>query len=171
MTWDEMNKDDRLIAITAQINDGMTGAQMAQKLKTTRSAVLGFCRRNGLKLKSRYTTSQKEARKEGKAKPKRTKEITPQCPPESKIVESDIDEYPVPTDIPSCADPVPFIEAISRGLCKWPLWDDFEGPDISMCCGGERIEGRPYCRSHEDLHRGIGTPGERSADRVLEKYA
>lgn len=170
MTWNDMNQEERLSAVTAYIHDGLTGTQMAHKLGTTRSAVLGFCHRNGLKLKSRYVIERSEA------KVKRAAVLVPKAPmptrpPAHNLEGNTAVKEPIKIDAPSkSAKPVPFIEALDRGLCKWPLWTTFEGPDTSMCCGGERIEGRPYCEFHEDLHRGIGTLSERRADEVLERH-
>lgn len=82
-----------------------------------------------------------------------------------KLMEYSTD-YPAPD-----VEPVPYIEAINRGLCKWPLWETFESPYVSLCCGGNRVHGRPYCEYHETIHEGTGTPSERAAVKVLEEAA
>lgn len=48
--WAEMNKEGRLAAVSALTAEGCTASGMAAKLDTTRNAVIGFCRRQGVAL-------------------------------------------------------------------------------------------------------------------------
>ena len=48
--WNDMGSDRRLEAVRAMAADGWSGGLIARNLGATRSAVMGLCRRNGIRL-------------------------------------------------------------------------------------------------------------------------
>jgi len=78
-----------------------------------------------------------------RAKPKLELELNalalfaPEQPPEDTTVV-----------LASASTPMVYMAAVDARRCLWPLWDRFEGPFVSLCCGAERAVGRPYCKEH-----------------------
>lgn len=70
-------------------------------------------------------------------------------------------------------EPLPKESPITIRRCAWPvhLDDDPFTNANRYFCGEPKIFGKPYCDAHDRLAHSSGTPGERSADRVMEFHA
>lgn len=161
----------------------LSGGQAATRfVNATRSALIAFARRRGIKM------NKPEHQPEAEVKPE-PKEVRPRgrpkkAKPAPKIVVEDDDRkppakiaWPPAAEIEGTTAPDPamrlsFIEAIvSDDRCKWPLWDEWQDAHASMCCGMPRLRDKPYCDFHEAMSRGKGTKSERDALKVLRQMA
>lgn len=57
MSWSKADKTTRISLVTPLAMEGLSGSQIAERLGTTRLAIIGFCYRNGIQLKGRQTKS------------------------------------------------------------------------------------------------------------------
>jgi hypothetical protein len=170
MHWKGMTTAERVKACGRHAKKGLTATQIAAKFKDrpSRSAVLGLCNRNGVAMNSRQAKERRKLidhtgmRSGPKLKPR------PEPKPFSRVRTAPI-ELAAPIPAPD-AKPMTFIEASDRNTCRWPLWDRFEGPYVSMCCGAHRPGSGPYCDHHEQIQAGRGTQGEQSAPRDLKRH-
>lgn len=168
MIWKTMAKDERLETVRKHVESGMTGEQIAAEFKDapTRFAVLGFCHRNGLIMKSHNSEARREtfARRGSKPGPK----PKPKAPRPSRVR---LAPQPVARiEAPLDAAPMSWSQASDQDRCRWPLWDRFEGHETSLCCGAVRNGGGPYCDHHEQGSRSLGTESERRAPRDLKRH-
>lgn len=187
--WRTMTTEDRVKAVRPLVADGLSSTQIAACFRNvTRNAIIGLCRRQNMTLtggkewwhkvgaERRAVDTELKQREPRKPRPPRRPRnrlrpsvARPKVTPKQPTVP--VDPQPLPALEPLPASAVTFMEALDRGLCKWPLWDRFEGPDVSMCCGAPRDSGRPYCTDHMTRQAGRGSEIERSAHRILEAYA
>lgn len=160
LDWKTMTTAERIEALRPLSENGMTATQMALHFtNVSRNAIVCFCHRHSLSLSARSIPKEKRKaeKKEPRATPPRPKGNTA-SKPVRKISQ---------TPTPEMA--VPFFVAITHGLCKWPLWGTDE--TIGDCCGAPRDGDSNYCEHHAARSVGSGTESERTAHRVLEKYA
>lgn len=175
LDWKSMTPVERIEAVKPMIAEGDLSASMiaARFENCSRFSVIGLVHRYDLK-GGRF------------GKDRKTVPIMPQAPrvkrrspPKRQPAEAETTPKPERFALPPMspppdnAKPISFARAISPGVnvCKWPLWGEFEGPNVSKCCGADRDVDRPYCDHHMRLSRGRGTESERSAAKVLEKFA
>lgn len=161
--WKEMGTQERSEAIRPYIEAELSASKIAAKFQNaTRNSILGHIHRTigtgALKVKRPVGRPRKSATKTEKRPPR----------PIGNMKSVPLPKMPEPPN-PELA--LPFMDALSGNVCKWPLWDEWTGPETSMCCGASRKHDEPYCEFHMDRNKGRGTEGERSADRVLEKFA
>lgn len=161
----------------------LTGGQAATRfVNASRSALIAFARRRGIKM------NKPEHQPEAEVKPE-PKEVRPRgrpkkVKPEPKIIIEEDDRkppariaWPPVAEIAGTTPPDPamrlsFFDAItSDDRCKWPLWEDWRGAHASMCCGMVRPKDKPYCDFHEAMSQGKGTKSERDAVKVLRRMA
>ena len=123
--------------------DGESGSAIAAAIGKTRSAVLGWCFRNGVKLGGTQADGGRRAR------PARKERTVPLKRLRNEFVEVRPLAQPAPIPAPS---PAP-VEAVpvhlfdrQAGQCAWPLWGD--GERTLMYCGAASEEGRSYCPGH-----------------------
>lgn len=161
-----MTTDERKEAVRPLIEEHMASTQIARHFaNVTRNAIIGFCHRHDIVLPNGVP---KDGRKTvrsatpAKQKPKRA------APP--KPIRNTASKPVVQIDQAQATETsVPFIVAVTEGRCKWPLWDDDQ--TIGNCCGAPRADVGSYCEHHAARSVGRGTEGERTAARILEKYA
>jgi hypothetical protein len=166
--WTKLKHEQRLVAIKAAMAPGKTAEEIALAfINATRGSIIGFCNRNKIDLPNKRRKGPKPRPKKKPAPPK-TKAIRvplakPVAPPKP------VGPEPIRPQLPSPSTAIPFSVASDRRLCMWPLW----GSDVSVgdCCGAPRVEGGSYCEHHAARSVGRGTESERTADRVLERYA
>lgn len=158
--WKSMTSDERTEAIRPLADERMSASEIAACFtNVTRSAVIGHATRHGVALRSQ------ENRRPATPRP-------PHKPVERRAPVRLVFERaaPPPPPKPIKHGPVPFGEAISRGLCKWPLWDRLNDlPFSSPCCGAPRAAAGPYCAEHAREAKSTGTVGERDAERQLRR--
>lgn len=167
--WSAMTKDQKLEALKPILElEEISASQIALRFcNCTKSAISGFCRRENLKLpgalhdKERAKNKRREIQEFKKRERAAKAAMVMEKDPISFIVHST-----TPID-PSAA--IPFLTAIERRLCKWPLWDSNQS--IGDCCGLPRAEKGPYCPEHLKMSIGEGTPSERRAHRELRRLA
>lgn len=177
LDWKSMTTVERVDAVKPMIAEGdLSASEIAERFENcSRFSVIGLVHRYSLK-GGRFGQERKTSpimpqapRVKRRSPPKRT-------PKPAKAKTTPKPEHfalpPMPPP-PENAKPISFMAAISPSVrvCKWPLWDEFEGPGISKCCGADRDAGQPYCDHHMRLSRGHGTDSERRAVKVLEKFA
>lgn len=142
MSWSSMTREQRREAASKGAEAGYPASKIAAIHGTTKDAVIAFCRRQKIKLPG------------GQKPPKH------RAAPRSQEQVREITDTNI---LPPDASPVPFLEALERRLCKWPLWPEFETLDAALCCGARREIGQSYCDYHREIHRGNGTWSERNA--------
>jgi len=145
--WHGLTNTEKVEIVRGMADQGLSGSQIAGNfVGATRASVLGFCRRNGIRLTGVPVHPLAPARKpRPKPKPRTGPEpepnalalFAPEQPPEDTTVV-----------LASASTPMVYMAAVDARRCLWPLWDRFEGPFVSLCCGAERVAGRPYCREH-----------------------
>lgn len=192
--WSDIPNNEKVDLLRVFLAQGKSGLQIAQQFEgASRSAVIAFCRKNGLKLRGaerRVEQARAAAAKSGKpvwhdtpvakrvqmvrqniAKGFAASRIATlfegvgtsavyQFCKDHKIAMSGRPSFRRAQ--PSAAPDLPrhrhrhrhetgrmtYNEALAAKACKWPTWDKFEGPDVSLCCGLERVGSGPYCEEH-----------------------
>lgn len=177
MHWPTLPRDEKIKALSQLADQGLTASQIAASFAAgpSRNAIIGLAARAGVKLQSVHAKIAQENKARG---PK-----APRVPGKAREYKKSMNWTRVrsKTSLPPTPMPEPepeldtsyvrtFAEALASG-CKWPLWDRFEGEHVSMCCGAPRAETGPYCQHHARRSIGRGTESEKSADRLLRKYA
>lgn len=135
MIWAGTDADTRLQSIKELMERGYSATLIARKFSDSpsRSAILGFCRRQGLRLASEVPKKTiRVPKKDTKPKPRAAKPSAPIFTP---------------------PDPMNFMDVTLRNRCRWPMFDRFEGPDESLFCGAEKLDGVSYCRHHHERSR------------------
>lgn len=156
--WTTMSTAERAEALRPLIADGMTASQIAAHFfGVSRNGIIGFSHRHKMPLANSRPPTR------GQNAPIKTRR-----PPRPIGNTASVPLPPLP---PPPETAVIYMDALNRGLCKWPLWGEFEGPYVSECCGSPRADDGPYCAYHSARHSGRGSESERSAHRTLEKYA
>lgn len=147
--WRDLAHTEKVEIVRDFAEKGLSGSQIAENfVGATRAAVLGFCRRNGIRLTGVPVHLSSPAEKpRPKSKPRKKSRLRPELnamalfapeqPPEDTVLA-----------LASASTPMVYMAAIDTRRCLWPLWDRFEGPFVSLCCGAERVPGRPYCEEH-----------------------
>lgn len=161
--WTTLTQGERIEAIKEALATCDSAQQIADTFRNaTRNAIIGYCSRHGITLPNGQ-------RRAATAKPRPPKK--PRVAPPRPI--GNMESAPVPRIdiVPDPKTAASFMDALDRGLCTWPLWDRFDRPETSQCCGSPRKTEGPYCEFHARASRGRGTEGERSAARVLERLA
>lgn len=155
--WTETPLEEKKRMIREMIALEMTAEKISKAFENcTRNAVIGFCRRHNIKLVGPRPRD---------PKPK-NKRRTPPPRPIGNTASRPVRETEFTPD-PTAA--VPFIEAIDKKLCKWPLWSRDEV--IGDCCGMPRAEGSSYCEFHVELATRTPMPSEEKAVKALEAHA
>lgn len=148
--WSKLPPHMKRDFILSFMRPGMKSCEIAECFdNASRSAVIGFCNRQDIKLPRANGRRDMPERNGRQSKPP----VAPKPAPEPKL-------EPIG---------VPFLDALNGDHCKWPMWDNFESPSVSLCCGLPRLEGRPYCDMHVEASEGIGTKSERRAHRALRR--
>lgn len=153
--WSKLPPHMKKDFILSFMRPGMKSCEIAACFdNASRSAVIGFCNRQDIKLPRANGRRDMPERNGRQGKPS----VAPK-------------PAPAPARTPKL-EPigVPFLDALNGDHCKWPMWDEFESPHVSMCCGLPRLEARPYCDMHVKKSEGTGTVSERSAHRALKKH-
>lgn len=103
MNWSTTNKTERLSLVTPLAKEGLSGSQIAERLGTTRYAIIGFCYRNAIPLNGKQTSG---------APPEQEPTFTP-----PKL------EPAVPNDPPLAGStPTPLVSTTG---CRWPVEGGF----------------------------------------------
>jgi len=170
-------RDEKIKALSRLADEGLTASQIAASFSAgpSRNAIIGLAARAGVKLQSVHAKVVQENKARGPKAPR-----VPGKPREYKKtmnwtrVRSNARVAPTPMPEPEpeldLSHIRTFAEALASG-CKWPLWSQFEGAHVSMCCGSPRFGTGPYCQHHTHRSIGRGTESEKSAERLLRKYA
>jgi len=143
--WRDLAHAEKVKIVRDFAEKGISGSQIAENfVGATRAAVLGFCRRNGIRLKRVPVHPLAPAEK---PRPRKKSRLRPELNALALFVPEQPPEGPV-LALASASTPMVYMAAIDTRRCLWPLWDRFEGPFVSLCCGAERVAGRPYCEEH-----------------------
>jgi len=145
--WHGLTHTEKVEIVRGMADQGLSGSKIAGNfVGATKAAVLGFCRRNGIRLTGVPVHLLAPARK---PRPKPKPRVKPK--PELNALALFAPEQP-PEDavlaLAGASEPMAYLAAVDARRCLWPLWDRFEGPFVSLCCGAERAVGRPYCKEH-----------------------
>lgn len=163
--WKSLSPAQRTDAIKPLIAEYKSASQIASRfIRCTRSSVISHCHRYGVKLSNGSPATMK-AKAPAKQRPVRPIRPTPPKP----VGNTASKPLPPPPPRPSPITALPFLDALDKHVCKWPLWDQFNAN--AKCCGAERAASGPYCAFHAALSIGRGTEGERTAVRILERTA
>lgn len=153
--WSKLPPHMKKDFILSFMRPGMKSCEIAACFdNASRSAVIGFCNRQDIKLPRANGRRDMPERNGRQAKTAEVRVVVPKPKPEPKL-------EPIG---------VSFLDALNGDHCKWPMWDDFVSPTESLCCGLPKIEGRPYCAMHVKASEGLGTASERSAHRALKRH-
>jgi len=132
-----MTIEEKREAVSILADKNLTARSIAAHFtNVTRSAIVGHCYRHKIKLPGSPAASAT-----GQGRKRKTQPPRPIGNRASKPL-------PAPVAVPSPEAARSFIDVITNGGCKWPLWDAFEGPDVSKCCGAPRDPDAPYCDFH-----------------------
>jgi GcrA cell cycle regulator len=144
-TW----TSERVQQLKSCFNAGLSCSQIAREIGVSRNAVIGKMSRMGLS-RPKDIAANRPSRKpagEGLAKALRAKGWRPRMwnrkpdQPEMLIVARDMRAAePLPTG-GGCS-----LLELGHGKCRWPL-NDPGGEDFRFC-GGQPVEGLPYCLGH-----------------------
>lgn len=163
--WHGLTNAEKVEIVRDLADRGLSGSQIAGNfVGATRASVLGFCRRNGIRLTGIPVHLLAPARK-----PKPKPRVKPKPEPELNAMALFAPEQPSEdaiTVLAGASEPMVYMAAVDARRCLWPLWDRFEGPFVSLCCGAERVPGRPYCREHVSASEARTAVAK--AERVLE---
>lgn len=173
--WRDLTHAEKAEIVRELAERGLSGSKIAGNfVGATRSAVLGFCRRNGIKLSgvpfhiaAPVSNPKRKPKKASPASAKRHREQASEREAEQAAVmtaPAPVADFPVPDPaalfapeqppedviavLAGASAPLAYMAAVDARRCLWPLWDRFEGPFVSLCCGAERVAGRPYCKEH-----------------------
>ena len=144
MTW----TDTRVEILKQSWQDGLSASLVAQKLETTRNAVIGKARRLGLAF--RITSSRRRP-----VKPRPAKARTKPAPPpfrfggRKKPDRAGTRTPKRPAAIPDLgpAPDIPVtVATLTPTTCKWPLGDP-KRPGFHFCGRTKPVTG-PYCAHH-----------------------
>jgi hypothetical protein len=151
--WDTLPRDEKVKAVARLADQGLTSNQIAAQFSgVSRSAIIGFARRAKIVLQSPQAEAARAAIVRGHRKEYAR---IPAARPAKRAARphqqrTDLPPRPLPQWVtPDLTHAVPFEDALSN-RCTWPLWDAFEGPSVSLCCGAPRDHGQ-YCRHHVRL--------------------
>jgi GcrA cell cycle regulator len=127
-TWTE----DRVKLLAALASEGWSASQIADKLDTTRNAIIGKLDRLGLQLRNLVSGSTVLPRpsKPYVRRPKPLRAVIPE--PEQAAA------------TPPVSSPIPLWDLTSI-TCRWPVNDGW--PQF-MFCGEQVAPGHPYCTAH-----------------------
>lgn len=103
MNWSTADKTERISLVTPLAKEGLSGSQIAERLGTTRSAIIGFCNRNAIPLNGKLTSG---------APPEQEPTFTP-----PRLVPA------IPND-PPLAGSTPTTLLLTTG-CRWPVEGGF----------------------------------------------
>lgn len=132
--------EDRLLQLRALWRDGLSAGQIAEELGggVTRNGVLGKVHRLGIAARAKVSQSsnqgrQLEARMRARMKP--PKGVRPERTTRFQ-----------PRPALTASPPVDLMQ-LGFGMCRWPLWGDYQPPSGKFC-GGSAVDGLPYCAGH-----------------------
>lgn len=143
--WLNMSKSQKVAAVIAIYERGMTASQLSRSLGTTRSAILGLYHRNNV-LVDRYPLDVKGGRHPSlvraprMAKPPRVP-APPELSPDVKSVEALLTPKPAPT-----SRFVPLVD-LERSDCRYVVSWDSE----ALFCAAAAVPGYSYCSTHKAL--------------------
>jgi len=138
-------------------NRGLSASEVGALLGVSRSAVLGKAARLNLPKRKGAYTPRKPVPKGSHHKPRPKNPTRAAAPP------------PMPKHEPPKGKawepllgtvPRPLVD-LRDGMCKWPVTED----SPFLFCAAPAIEGRPYCKHHDDWSVGKGTGFEQTAIR------
>lgn len=141
--WKGLSPEELRARVGEMAAAGLTVSEIAQRFcNTSRSTVDRFCKMNGIATPASSRRAPRPPKGNRKSKP------VPPMPPAPDT---------------SCA--VSYGKALVGDLvCKWPLWDEWQGPDRSLCCGAPREAGVSYCEYHKRISE-KGVTDENPQDR------
>ena len=152
MTWTEA----RVEILKQSWQDGLSAALVAQKLETTRNAVIGKARRLGLAARAAATSRRRPA------KPRPAKTRTRPAPPPFRFGgQKKLDRASTRTPKRQAAIPDPgpapdipvTVATLTDFTCKWPLGDP-KRPGFHFCGRTKAVAG-PYCAHHAAIACGL----------------
>lgn len=157
--WSAMDPDEKRRRLEVLAGEGLAASQIAKRFYgASRNAVIGQLARWKIPLANAVGN-----------RPEQTRERKTRVPAPRPI--GNRKSKPLPPPPPkNPGTAMTYLDALDAGKCRWPLWSEWEGPTISLCCGADRTSGS-YCEFHADLAVGNGTESERSAHRSLEGAA
>jgi GcrA cell cycle regulator len=145
--------DERLATLAKMWGDGASAAEIASVLRNgiSRSAVLGKARRLGLtKPKASPIVSAArtgDGRRRNRFRSNLPSRYSASEPDEDPMFAVDgIDGTPAPADLDIPAEQRKTLLQLTDKTCKWPV-GDLRDPGFFFC-GGEPLDGFPYCRHH-----------------------
>lgn len=171
MQWTAMTTAERISAVDKLLETLPTAAQVAEKLGTSKSAVLGLAHRNGLNLGQQGVSPARAERKTAnerramahqakeKAKEPRQRAAAPEPQPEPDKVDRRAAWLALPG-----SRSVPLHE-VGAAECAWPLWNLDSEPKVF--CGAGSQSSHHYCPAHMRLAYPRGMPpsmGERGSE-------
>jgi len=143
--------DDKIAALKSMHADRMSAAEIGRELHMSRSAILGKLRRLGLS----DPAPPRLPRQPIGPRPRRTAAFRSNLPARYSAGEPDenpmfavdgIDGTPAPDDLAIPAAQRKTILQLTDKTCRWPV-GDLRDPGFFFC-GGEPLDGFPYCRHH-----------------------
>lgn len=162
--WKTLDIETKSAMLRKFINKGMSSGKITMQFaNASRSAIVGHARRYGITLANSKNNNNHHIQIKSKMEYRRSRSSVKSSNNKNRTTIPNITNG-------SNGSGVPFIAAATDGLCKWPLWDEFEGPEVSKCCGSPRHGDGPYCEQHAARSVGRGTESERTAHKVLERY-
>jgi len=173
MIWKNMTAAERLRVIIPDAEAGISASQIATRFtdEPSRSAILGLCNRNGVRLSSPGGRKPDPSKK---TRPRRSRAKNATPPPRPRQVPASPPAQPKPpTPVeppPLYSEPMNFMQVTDQNRCRWPLWEKFDGPETSLFCGAPRMGDRPYCEHHDHASCGAGAESERRAHRDLKRH-
>lgn len=144
----------------------LSASQIGDAVSLTRNAVIGLCRRHGIKLRAAGTRPPGQPAPKPHRKPAPPRVIAP-------AVIVDLDEYRPPAPIceavvpdPEPSEPVAFMD-LRNGQCRWieRLPDGLE----TLYCGCRTLPGKSWCRTH--FARAFDLPATRASSRKSRRRA
>lgn len=144
--------DEMVAELRRMWSEGKTSGEIADALgAVSRNAVCGKAHRLGLMSSG--------ARPKRTERPRRAR----QRPYTPTVVQLPDDAFTGPSWAPAA------VMALKHTHCQWPLGDP-RSPDFRYC-GSDTVKGSSWCRFHQRMAVGIGTPSERQAVREAKRIA
>lgn len=144
MIWADMDKQQKIDAIRCVYKPGDSAGLLADKLGTTRRAIIGIYGRNP--------------------------SVADDCPlrePNKGPINVRRDPAPVADVVIDDRSIEGYALAdLDRDQCRWPVNNSNHSAGHRFC----GAPGSPYCEKHMKMSRGRGTESERTAAKVLERY-
>jgi GcrA cell cycle regulator len=167
--WQKLRPFEKIDALKSAYRSGMSAAQLAPALATSRSAVIGLYNRHPSLRKSHplrdRTPMQRAEIEKSKGRPK-----LPASPSKmreaqrARMGRAEIKSIPVSSSPAPTAPLNLHLHELDATTCRWPVND---GHPYMFC--GHPADGK-YCAFHANLSVGRGTHGERAAIKTLKTH-